>query len=178
MNNSRIKKSDPATCQATQPSTKHSLFNQLFVRYENDMRRYAYWLTGDKHSAEDLMQEALLRAWRSLDHLHNSDAAKGWLLTILRRENARRFERYQPRMSDLPMEELSSHERSHDTSLEALVLRRAVASLPGEYRIPLLKQVVEGYSQSEIAQQIGITSAGVGTRLFRARQKLRLALAS
>jgi len=58
------------------------------------------------------------------------------------------------------------------------VLRRAIADLADEYRVPLIKQVVEGYSQKEIAQQIGITSAGVGTRLFRARQKLRLALAS
>ena len=66
------------------------------------MRRYAYWLAGDKHTAEDLVQEASLRAWKSLDRLQNVKAAKGWLLTILRRENARRFERFQPKESEYP----------------------------------------------------------------------------
>lgn len=178
MNNSALAENNRTPTGSPQVSNKHILFNKLFARYENDMRRYAYWLAGDKHTAEDLVQEASLRAWRSLDRLQNVKAAKGWLLTILRRENARRFERYQPKQSDIPMEELGALERSYDTSTEAFVLRRAIDELAEEYRTPLLKQVVEGYSQKEIARQIGISSAGVGTRLFRARQKLRLALAS
>ncbi|MCP4282895.1 MAG: sigma-70 family RNA polymerase sigma factor [Gammaproteobacteria bacterium] len=178
MNISALAEIDRSPADSRKASRRHVLFNQLFARYENDMRRYAYWLSGDKHTAEDLVQEAALRAWRSLDRLQNIKAAKGWLLTILRRENARRFERYQPKESNIPMEALSDNEKSYDTSTEAFVLRRAIADLADEYRVPLIKQVVEGYSQKEIAQQIGITSAGVGTRLFRARQKLRLALAS
>lgn len=155
---------------------RERLFNELFTRYETDLRRYAYWLAGDRHIAEDLVQEALLRAWKSLDKLQNIKAAKGWLLTILRRENARRFERYQPQESNIPLEELGSQEKSYDTSTEAFTLRRAIDDLPAEYREPLVKQVIEGYSQKEIALQLGITSAGVGTRLFRARLKLRDAL--
>ena len=157
---------------------KQHLFNELFNSYGNDMKRYAYWLAGDKHTAEDLLQEALLRAWKSLDKLQNIKAAKGWLLTILRRENARRFERYRPVESNIPLDELSARETSYDTSTEAFVLRRAINDLPEEYRVPLVKQVIEGYSQKEIAKQIGISSAGVGTRLFRARQKLRTTLAA
>jgi len=157
---------------------KQHLFNELFNSYGNDMKRYAYWLAGDKHTAEDLMQEALLRAWKSLDKLQNIKAAKGWLLTILRRENARRFERYRPVESSIPLDELSARGKSYDTSTEAFVLRRAISDLPEEYRVPLVKQVIEGYSQKEIAKQIGISSAGVGTRLFRARQKLRTTLAA
>ena len=157
---------------------RQRLFNELFNSYGNDMKRYAYWLAGDKHTAEDLMQEALLRAWKSLDKLQNIKAAKGWLLTILRRENARRFERYRPVESNIPLDELSAREKSYDTSTEAFVLRRAINDLPEDYRVPLVKQVIEGYSQKEIAKQIGISSAGVGTRLFRARQKLRTTLAA
>lgn len=178
MNNNALAENIQPLTGSAQTSKKHILFNRLFTRYEYDMRRYAYWLAGDRHTAEDLVQEALLRAWKSFDRLQNMKAAKGWLLTILRRENARRFERYQPKMSDIPMDELGDHEKSYDTSTEAFVLRRAIDELSEEYRTPLLKQVVEGFSQREIAQQIGISSAGVGTRLFRARQKLRLALAS
>lgn len=152
-------------------------FNRLISKYEADLKRYAYWLAGDKHIAEDLVQEALLRAWKSLETVQNPKAIKGWLLTILRRENARRFERYRPKESDIPLDDLSAKERSYDTSTEAFVLRRAIDDLPKEYRDPLIKQVIGGYSQKEIARQLGITPAGVGTRLFRARRKLREALA-
>ncbi len=160
----------------TRTANREGFFNQLIAEYSTDMQRYAYWLAGDKHIAEDLVQEALLRAWKSIDKLQNPKAAKGWLLTILRRENARRFERYRPQESDIPLDELSAREKSYDTSTEAFVLRRAIDELPAEYREPLVKQVIEGYSQKEIAKELGITSAGVGTRLFRARQKLRQTL--
>ena len=77
-------------------------FNELVADYGKDLHRYALWLFGDRHTAEDLVQETLLRAWKSLNRLQNQKAAKGWLLTILRRENARRFERYQPQQSSIP----------------------------------------------------------------------------
>jgi len=155
-----------------------SRFTQMALQYDKDLKRYAYWLAGDKHVAEDLVQEALLRAWKSFDRLQDFKAAKFWLLTILRRENARRFERKQLQESDIPLEELSTRETSYDTSTEAFVLRRAMDDLPEEYRAPLVKKVIDGYSQKEIGEQLGISSAGVGSRLFRARNKLRIALAA
>lgn len=164
--------------QYSDSSNRVCKFNSLLSQYETDLKRYAYWLAGDRHIAEDLVQEALLRAWKSLETLQNPKAVKGWLLTILRRENARRFERYRPKEADISLDDLSAKERSYDTSTEAFVLRRAIDDLPKEYRDPLIKQVIEGYSQKEIARQLGITPAGVGTRLFRARRKLREALAT
>ncbi len=152
-------------------------FDQLLDDYGKDLQRYARWLTGEKHTADDLVQDTLVRVWKSLDRLQNPKAAKGWLMTILRRENARRFERYQPQISAIPTEELGDKHKDYDTSTEAFVLRQALERLPEEYREPLLLQVVHGYSQKEIAANLGITSACVGTRLFRARQKLRDSMA-
>jgi RNA polymerase sigma-70 factor (ECF subfamily) len=123
-----------------------------------------------------LVQESLARAWRSFGKLQNRQAAKGWLYTILRRENARRFERCRFVQSDITPEELDSKRESYDTSTEAFVLRRAIRELPVEYREPLILQVLHGCSQKEIADRLNLTSAGVGTRLFRARKKLRTAL--
>ncbi|MCW8881211.1 MAG: sigma-70 family RNA polymerase sigma factor [Sedimenticola sp.] len=158
------------------PSNNNNLFNELVECYSKDLQRYAHWLAGDKHTAEDLVQETLFRAWKSLHRLQNPKAAKGWLFTILRRENARRFERKQLQESDIPLETLEARDNYYDTSTEAFVLRRAIEDLPEEYREPLVQQVIGGYSQKEIADHLGLSSAGVGTRLFRARNKLKEAL--
>ncbi|MFB1486811.1 MULTISPECIES: sigma-70 family RNA polymerase sigma factor [unclassified Thiocapsa] len=159
---------------ATTPETPG--FAELVQAYGRDLHRYAYRLSGNLHTAEDLVQDTLLRAWRSLDKLQDRDAVKGWLFTIVRRENARRFQRVQGQVSDIPTEELPDSQVTYDTSTEAFVLRRAIRELPVEYREPLVLQVLHGLSQQEIADRLGLTSAGVGTRLFRARQKLRACL--
>lgn len=152
---------------------REARFNEVIGVYMDDLFRYAYWLSGDRAVADDLVQETLVRAWKSLDKLNDTQAAKGWLLTILRRENARRFERKRPQESGVPTEELAATRRDYDTSTEAFVLRRALEKLPVEYREPLLMQVIHGYSQKEIAAHLGISVAGAGTRLFRAREKMR-----
>lgn len=148
-------------------------FETVVKGYSRDLYRYAYWLCRDSSLAEDLVQDTLLRAWRSLHRVNEPKAIKGWLITILRRENARRFERQRPQYNDIPVEDLGSERTSYDTSTEAFVLRQALHQLPEEYREPLMLQVLDGYSQQDIADRLGISSAGVGTRLFRARQKLR-----
>jgi RNA polymerase sigma-70 factor (ECF subfamily) len=158
---------------AAQKVSREQQFNALVSVHMDDLYRFGYWLTGDRSLTDDLVQETLVRAWKSLHKLHNPKAVKGWLITILRRENARRFERYQPQQSAIPTEELAARKSEYDTSTEAFVLRQALEKLPQEYREPLLLQVIHGYSQKEIAAQLGITPAGAGTRLFRARQKLR-----
>jgi RNA polymerase sigma-70 factor (ECF subfamily) len=161
------------TPAAAQKASREQQFNALVSVYMKDLYRYGYWLTGDRTVADDLVQETMVRAWKSLHKLQDRKAVKGWLITILRRENARRFERYQPQQSGIPTEDLAAKKAEYDTSTEAFMLRQALEKLPQEYREPLLLQVIHGYSQKEIAVQLGITSAGAGTRLFRARQKLR-----
>jgi RNA polymerase sigma-70 factor (ECF subfamily) len=157
------------TCQADDFAT--------FVRDRSrELFRYAYRLCGDVHTAEDLVQESLLRAWRSRTGLQNPAAARAWLYTIVRRENARRFERMGPPPAELPEDDRLAGRPQFDTSTEAFALRRALETLPTEYREPLLLQVIHGHSQQEIAERLGLTCAAVGTRLFRARAKLREAI--
>lgn len=152
--------------------TRQERFEQLVNRYLKDLYRFAYWLSGDRTVADDLVQESLVRAWKGLDRIQNPDAVKGWLMTILRRENARRFERRQFSSSEMPADQLPG-QGDYDTSTEAFVLRQALQKLPADYREPLLLQVIHGYSQKEIAEQLGISIGGAGARLFRARAKLR-----
>ena len=129
--------------------------------------------------AEDLVQETFLRAWRALDSLQDQQAAKPWLLTILRRENARRFERKQFDYADVENDTLVDEKSTTlDAEMEQTVIQRQIGKLSEEYREPLLLQVVMGCSGDEIAEILDLNKNTVMTRLFRARNQLKEALSS
>ncbi len=146
----------------------------LIEAHSKDLYKYALWLCKDKQMAEDVMQEAFLRAWKSLDSLREAKAAKGWLFTIFRREHARQFERKQFQYQDVEeMDTLAGAQMGYDDSAEAFALRNALKRLPDDYREPLEMQVLGGFSCDEIAGMLDISSSAVMTRLFRARKKMR-----
>ncbi len=151
---------------------KKSRFTALVEAFSTDLYRYAYWIAGDKHIAEDLVQETFTRAWRSLDGLRDERAAKAWLITTLRRENARRFARKSLEVIDIDVDTLEASS-DQENSPEARALWRALANLSRDYRDPLLLQIIGGFSVVEIAQEMNLSAGAVTTRLFRARQKLR-----
>ncbi|WP_426416410.1 sigma-70 family RNA polymerase sigma factor [Aestuariirhabdus sp. LZHN29] len=154
-------------------NTKQNLFNSLVEAYQKPLYRYGYWLCGDRTIAEDLVQETFLRAWRALDSLQNMNAAKSWLITILRRENARRFQKKSFEYSDIPMDAIADERSSGSFSAELESLRIGITGLEEMYREPLLMQMVMGFTQEEIAEQMEIPANTVATRLRRARLQLR-----
>jgi len=148
-------------------------FDRLVAVYYPDMYRFAAWLCRDKAIAEDVVQEALLRAWKSLDALRDEGAAKHWLLTIVRRENARYFERR--RLETVDIDNLSGTQEAllaESPNEELAHLREAIFGLEDDYREPLVLQVLMGYSTNEIAEMMGLKQGAVLTRLHRARHKL------
>jgi len=149
-------------------------FERIVTAFHAALYRYAAWLCRDPDIAEVVLQESLLRAWKSFDALREDDAAKQWLLTIVRRENARYFERKKLEMVDI--DELSPSQAamiavSSDPELDEM--REAIYRLEDDYREPLVLQVLMGYSTKEIADLMGINPGAVLTRLHRARNKLR-----
>ena len=149
-------------------------FDRLVAGYHPDMYRYAAWLSRDRSIAEDVVQEALLRAWKSLDALRDEAAAKHWLLTIVRRENARYFER--KRLDMVDVDDLSPAQEAliAETEDEQLnEVREAIYRLEDDYREPLVLQVLMGYTTTEIAELMGLKQGAILTRLHRARHKLK-----
>lgn len=158
-------------------ATKQVRYEALVKALHADLYRYAYWLTHDQQVSEDLVQETFLRAWRALDSLNDEKAAKSWLITILRRENARRFERKRFEMSDY--EEATVIDQQSITTeqhIENQWLREKIAQLPAEYSEPLVLQILGGYSGDDIAKLLNLNKNTVMTRLFRARNQLKEAL--
>ena len=144
--------------QKRNKSTTSSVFkamNQKQQRYETlvnvyspDLYRYAHWICRDPDISKDLVQETCLRAWKNLDSLADDKAVKGWLFTILRRENARRFERKQ-----LPLVDIDDHgiEDDYDASMEMdnELLRRKILALPVEYKVREALHVVRSIQQEK-----------------------------
>ena len=145
---------------------------QLFESMRPDLLRFAHWLARDRSLAEDIVQESLLRAWRSRDTLKDRTAARSWLLTIVRREHARLYERKRLELVSLD-DALDAPGTAAETDGDMFTLRHAIMRLPIEYREPLLLQTLGGFSTEEIARELTLSSTAVLTRLFRARNKLR-----
>ncbi|HEY5775777.1 MAG TPA: sigma-70 family RNA polymerase sigma factor [Xanthomonadales bacterium] len=152
-------------------------FNELAEVYSADLYRYAMWICGNDALAKDLVQETFLRAWRALDSLNEMTAAKSWLITILRREYARTFERKVPLFTDIDKVSIADDEELEPDELkERDLLREGILKLEPKYRDPLLLQAIFGHSCAEISEQLGITRSAVMTQLFRAREKLKAQL--
>lgn len=153
---------------------KNRFFEKLVSAYANDLYRYAYWLCKQPTLAEDLVQETFARAWKAIDSLKDEKAAKAWLITILRRENARLYEKYQPQL--LEIEESLIEDDYHNEPIRKLEegqLHNFMLKLEDEYKEPLMLQIIWGYSGQEIAEELDLKLATVNTRLFRARKQLQ-----
>lgn len=153
-------------------------FEKLVSQYSADMYRFAFWLGGDEQLAQDVVQEACLRAWRSFARLQDVNAGKAWLFTIIRREHARHFQRKRLPTSDIEDHEVADGAAWADPEQVGSdrEIRTAMQNLPESYREPLLLQVLGGMSCKEIATELELKPGAVMTRLFRARNKLKALL--
>jgi RNA polymerase sigma-70 factor (ECF subfamily) len=154
-------------------SARQHGFERLVAPWRDDLYRYVYWLCRDPDLADDVVQETMLRAFKSLDKLEDESAIKPWLLTIARREHARVYER--KRLETRDIDELSYLESAliaTEDDKEVDDMRSAIFRLDDEYREPLVLQVLMGFSTREIATMMGLRQGAVLTRLHRARKKL------
>src|SRR5579864_8121594 len=104
---------------------------QLFESLRPDLLRFAHWLARDRAIAEDIVQESLLRAWRSRDALKDPAATRPWLLTIVRREHARLYERKRLELVSLDDAiETAPSPGTAESEDQLFALRHAIMKLP------------------------------------------------
>ena len=152
-------------------------FGTLCESLRPDLLRFAWWLGRDRGLAEDVVQESMLRAWKSFDSLTDEGKAKSWLLTIVRREFARTFEKKRIEVADVDaLVAAESDLLSAPDDERVTEMRNAIFRLDEDYREPLVLQVLMGYSTQEIADMMGMQQGAILTRLFRARARLRQVL--
>ena len=144
-------------------------FEDLVRQHGRELYRYAYWLVRDRHRAEDVVQEALVRGWRAFPNLREQGAAKAWLYSIVRNEYLRAVAKDALEPESLEGVDLPD-ERAGNAGLE---MREALMTLPASYAEPLALQVLGGFTCAEIASMLNTTEGATMTRLTRARQALR-----
>ena len=162
-------------------------FEAIFVSHLDAAYDFARWLARDERNAEDVVQEACLRAFKSLDSFHG-DNGRAWLLAIVRNTYYTWFKRNQIFASSVPFDEeslsaesnelegLESSSESVDQILQRQDARRlvndALNRLPEEFREVIVLRELEDLSYKEIAAVAAIPLGTVMSRLARARKLL------
>jgi RNA polymerase sigma-70 factor (ECF subfamily) len=150
-------------------------FMWLVRGHQARVRALAYGMLGDRGLAEDVAQEAFLRAWRGLAGFRGDAAFSTWLYSI-----ARRVALEHARKRTLPTVPLDLAPAAIDRSAGDLELRgdleQAIAALEPAHREAFLLVAVLGLSYSEVSQMIGIPTGTVASRVFRARARLANAM--
>ncbi|MGH7557485.1 MAG: RNA polymerase sigma factor [Gemmatimonadota bacterium] len=162
-------------------------FEDLLSANLDSLYRTSVRLCGDPDDAQDLLQDAVLRAFQHQHQLRDREAGRSWLFTILTRThlNRVRSEKRRPESveSDLGEGEFESaladwsSEKADGNWLERLADRErialAVQELDPRLRVVLLLSDVEEFSQREVATMLEIPEGTVASRLFRSRRALR-----
>jgi RNA polymerase sigma-70 factor (ECF subfamily) len=164
--------SDAELVLAVRRDRSDAAFSVLYDRHTPRALQTAWRiLGGDAHEAEDVMQDAWVRAVDTLDTWRNGQAFGAWLRGItahvaidrLRRERRIAFE------SDVELP-------TPETSPEVIDLEMAIASLAPGYRVVLVMHDIEGFTHEEIAERLGITAGTSKGQLFKARRAVRARL--
>jgi RNA polymerase sigma-70 factor (ECF subfamily) len=139
---------------------------------------------GDESGAEDLVQEAILKAYRAWDRFEPGTNCRAWLMTILRNTFINQFRRQRSRPTDVEFEQFAERPpsdalfeadpegRIFDHIIDDQVIA-AIDELPAEFRIAVVLSDLEGLSYQEVADLMGIPVGTVKSRLFRARKRLQ-----
>jgi RNA polymerase sigma-70 factor, ECF subfamily len=158
-------------------------FERVVLPYLDDAYTLARYLLRDEHDAQDVVQEASLRAFRYFDGYSGGDA-KAWLLAIVR--NCSLTWRYRHRADahtvsfmdgvDAPADDGNEADTAAIESSERARVQRAIDALPAEFREVIVLREVQDLSYKEISDVAGVPIGTVMSRLARARRRLAVLL--
>jgi len=159
-------------------------FEELVRRHADHLYAVVLRFVADRGAAEEVTQEAFLRAWRSIGRFEGRSRFFTWLYRIGINEAKRRAARQPPAtvvsLDDEPIPEAPDWSEAPETRLRHNDLRRlledTIRALPIEYRTPIILRDVEGLTTQEAAEVMDVGEAAFKSRLHRARLAVRRAL--
>ena len=158
-------------------------FREQALRHLDEAYSLARWLTRDRHDAEDVVQEACLRALRGFENFRGDDG-RAWLLTIVRNTCYTWLKRRRHDIASLESDtDISSVESDGPDPFAALSrnidsqqLRSAIEELPIEFREAIVLKDLQGMSYRQIAEVTSVPIGTVMSRLSRGRRRLAMKL--
>ena len=154
------------------------IFTKWIDEQHSSLFKHAFWMTGNRALAEDLVQETYYQAWKSRNNIVSDHNPLPWLLTVLRRLVYKEYQ--QARLDALALSE--QHIEQHiegsgsptEVDLDTLLdLGTGLLSLSTRQRELLLLHSLHGFTYDQISEQLGIPIGTVMSRISRARQTLR-----
>ena len=154
-------------------------FEELFLPFVESLFSFSYHLTRQEEDAQDLVQETLLKAFKSINTFQREANPKAWLFSILKNSYINTYRKKKRQAVEVAFEE--KKEKSDITDLRKEIfdplfddeVTRAIYQLSDTYRLILLLSDLEGFSYEEIAEILKLPLGTVRSRLFRARKMLR-----
>jgi RNA polymerase sigma-70 factor, ECF subfamily len=157
-------------------------FERLYRKHVDRIFSLCTRMVGDRTRAEELTQDAFVRAWEKLDQFRGDSAFGTWLHRLAvnvvlndRQTEGRRRGRQDDSVEDVDTIAHADVRASHVPGL-SIDLERAIAGLPPGARKVFVLHDVEGYTHDEIGEMLGVTAGGCKAQLHRARLLLREAL--
>ena len=149
-------------------------FSQLYSLYAVDLYRYAVYMMGNSHDAEDAVQEAVFSAWRNIHTLKENTVFKVWLFKILSNRCKTDLMKKNKAPDILPIEEYTFLiDGEYEDSFNSTELKEALSRLtPPDAQIILLS-IIGGFRSHELAEIFNIEPATVRSRQKRALEKLK-----
>jgi RNA polymerase sigma factor (sigma-70 family) len=158
---------------------KDELFERTVLPYLNSAYNLARWLTRNEHDAEDVIQEASLRAWRSFNTFVPGRDGRAWFLTIVRNTCCTWLRQNRSSGAAMQLEDdfqfvgtWLDPEALLIRNMNSQLIRQALEQVPLEYRELLILRELEELSYKEIAKIVDIPLGTVMSRLSRARREL------
>jgi RNA polymerase sigma-70 factor (ECF subfamily) len=135
-------------------------------------------LRGDRPSAEDIVQETMLRAWQHAEVAGSLNAPRAWLFTIAHRLVIDRWRNLSTKPQEVPEDQLRyvGVRDPADSTLSSMMVREALSGLTANYNRVLVEVYLHGRSVTETAAVLGIPPGTVKSRMYRAVRALRAAL--
>jgi RNA polymerase sigma-70 factor (ECF subfamily) len=161
-------------------------FQSIVLPHLDDAVNLAWWLSGSRADAEDIVQEAVLRAFKYFDRF-SGEKARPWLLAIVRNTSSSWMAKHRPRHltlvgdpaeaeGDHPADTAPSPEQQSERRELRNEIDRAVAALPPDFREAILLREIEELSYKEIAAALDVPIGTVMSRIARGRKLLQLKL--